>query len=87
MKVQVLRNLGSGLPAYTEGQIVDSSDGQMLVERGLAVAIDEPKPIEAVAQKPAIAEAKRPVVPAKESKTNTEPAERSPAITISSKGK
>lgn len=44
MKIRVLRNLGRGLPDFTEGQVVDVADevAQALIDRFLAEAI-EPK--------------------------------------------
>jgi len=55
MQILVLRNLGSDLPRYTEGQVVDcdTAVAEMLVRRGLAEAI-----VVAPAKAPAIAEAK-----------------------------
>jgi len=56
MRLLILRNLGSNLPQYTEGQVVDcdESTGGDLVRRGLA----EPLAIQGVAKSPQIAEPK-----------------------------
>lgn len=42
MKLTILRNLGRGLPDYTEGQTVDVDDheAQELLEKGLAEPAD-----------------------------------------------
>ena len=49
MRIKVLRNLGYGLPDYTEGQVVDVEQelGESLCQRGLAEQI-----IQAVPQSP-----------------------------------
>ena len=43
MKIKVLRNLGSGLPAYKEGQVVeaDSEICEKLCKLGLAVLVEQ----------------------------------------------
>ena len=45
MKIEVLRNLGPGLPKYLEGQVVevDEKQGQELIDLGLAVIKAIPK--------------------------------------------
>ena len=50
MKIKVLMNLGRGLPDYKDQQIVelDDSEGQALIDKGLAVKI------EAIPKKPKI---------------------------------
>lgn len=63
MRIQVLRNLGEGMPNYKERQVVDTSDdeGSMLVGKGLAVALDgsERQVMRGVPQRPAIRTAPR----------------------------
>lgn len=67
MKIRVLRNLGRGLPDYCEGETrdVDDNEGGSLVKRGLAICLDAPPVVKAVAPKPEIAEAKAASVPEK----------------------
>lgn len=60
MLIRVNRNLGAGLPNYTEAQVVDVCDeeGEMLCKRGLAVQIGvaNPAAIQAVPPEPEIVE-------------------------------
>lgn len=64
MKIKVLRNLGRGLPCYCEGETrdVEDNEGKLLVKRGLAICLDAPPVVKAVAPKPEIADAKAPSV-------------------------
>lgn len=59
MHIQVLRNLGRGLPLLNEGQVceVDSETGEMLIGRGLAIEVSAdtitavpPEPLMAVSE-------------------------------------
>lgn len=61
MKIKVLRNLGAGLPDYTEGQevCVEDNEGRALCKRGLAVLLEE-TPVKK--EQPKQAEAKEPEV-------------------------
>lgn len=54
MKIRVLRNLGRSLPQYTEGQVVEADDdvAVSLVAKGLAVQLEQKKPVKAVPSEP-----------------------------------